>query len=319
MLTDPASRREWLASAAAVLGAGLAAAAEPAPKSPTSPKEEPFGYCLNTSTIDGQKLTLTEKIEVAIKAGYSALEPWVRELEAHIKAGGNLKELGKRLADDGVKVESAIGFFEWVVDDDERRRKALEDAKHAMDLVQQIGGKRIAAPPFGATNQTDLSLPRAAERYRALLEIGDKIGVVPELELWGFSKALSRLGEVAYVAIESGHPKACILLDVYHLYKGGSDFHGIGLLSGTGLPVLHFNDYPATPPRTAITDAQRVYPGDGVAPLKEILRTLHSIGFRGMLSLELFNRDYWSQDALVVARTGLEKMRTAVRESLKAD
>jgi len=32
-----------------------------------------------------------------------------------------------------------------------------------------------------------------------------------------------------------------------------------------------------------------------------------------MLSLELFNRDYWSQDPLQVARTGLEKMRTLVR------
>jgi sugar phosphate isomerase/epimerase len=319
MFTDPASRRQWLASAAAVLGAGLAAAAEPAPQSAPSSKEEPFGYCLNTSTIDGQKLTLAEKIEVTVKAGYNGLEPWVREMEAHVKAGGNLKDVGKRLTDDGVKVESAIGFFEWVVDDDERRRKALEDAKHAMDLVQQIGGKRIAAPPFGATNQTDLSLPRAAERYRALLEVGDKIGVVPEVELWGFSKALSRLSEVAYVAIESGHPRACILLDVYHIYKGGSDFHGLAYLNGAALPVLHFNDYPATPPRASIADAQRVYPGDGVAPLKEILRTLHRIGFRGMLSLELFNRDYWNQDALVVARTGLEKMRTAVRESLKAD
>src|SRR5207247_2323900 len=63
MLTDPASRREWLASAAAVLGAGLAAAAEPAPKSSPAPRDEPFGFCLNTSTIDGQKLTLAEKIE----------------------------------------------------------------------------------------------------------------------------------------------------------------------------------------------------------------------------------------------------------------
>jgi 2-keto-myo-inositol isomerase len=316
MLTDPASRREWLASAAAVLGAGLAVAAEPAPKSPTAARDEPFGFCLNTSTIDGQKLTLAEKIEVAVKAGYNGLEPWVRELEAHVKAGGNPKDLGKRLADDGVKVESSIGFFEWVVDDDERRRKALEDARRAMDLVQQIGGKRLAAPPAGATNQTDLSLPRAAERYRALLDIGDKIGVVPEVELWGFSKALSRLGEVAYVAIESGHPKACILLDVYHLYKGGSDFHGLALLNGAALPVLHFNDYPATPARAAITDAQRVYPGDGVAPLKEVLRDLRAVGYRGVLSLELFNRDYWNQDAVVVARTGLEKMQALVRGSL---
>ena len=56
-------------------------------------------------------------------------------------------------------------------------------------------------------------------------------------------------------------------------------------------------------------------PGDGVAPLKEILRELRRIGYRGVLSLELFNRDYWKQDALTVARTGLEKMKAVVRAS----
>jgi 2-keto-myo-inositol isomerase len=186
-----------------------------------------------------------------------------------------------------------------------------------MDLVRQIGGKRIAAPPTGATKQTDLNLHKAAERYRALLELGDQMGVVPEVELWGFSKSLGRLGEVAMVAIESGHPKACLLLDVYHLYKGGSDFNSIKLLNGAAIPVIHFNDYPAQPPRAEITDAHRIYPGDGVAPLKVLLRDLHAIGFRGMLSLELFNKEYWMQDGLTVARTGLEKMRAVVRSSLQ--
>jgi sugar phosphate isomerase/epimerase len=76
------------------------------------------------------------------------------------------------------------------------------------------------------------------------------------------------------------------------------------------------NDYPAAPPRPEITDAHRVYPGDGVAPLKAILGTLAAIGFRGTLSLELFNRDYWQQDPLEVARRGLAKMRRAVEAVL---
>src|SRR2546421_8392592 len=37
---------------------------------------EPFGYCLNTSTIRGQNLPLAEEIEIASKAGFSAIEPW---------------------------------------------------------------------------------------------------------------------------------------------------------------------------------------------------------------------------------------------------
>jgi 2-keto-myo-inositol isomerase len=53
-----------------------------------------------------------------------------------------------------------------------------------------------------------------------------------------------------------------------------------------------------------------------VAPLTEILADLQAIGFCGVLSLELFNREYWKQDPLWVAKTGLEKMRTVVRKAL---
>src|SRR5207244_3562993 len=153
--------------------------------------------------------------------------------------------------------------------------------------------------------------------YRALLELGEKMGVVPQAEVWGPSKTLGRLSEAVMIAVESGHPQACILADVYHLYKGGSNLAGLRLLAGSSMHVLHFNDYPANPPRSDITDAARIYPGDGVAPLKDLLRELQRIGYRGVLSLELFNRDYWKQDALTVARTGLEKMRKVVRASLE--
>lgn len=309
-MSHPLSRRQWLTHTPALLG-GLALA----PAAGAEPPKEPFRLGLNTSTISGQKLDLVEIVEIAAKVGYQALEPWTRELEQHVKNGGSLKDLGKRIRDRGLSVESVIGFFEWIVDDDEKRKKGLEQARRDLDLVQQLGGKRLAAPPVGATKQTDLNLCKAAERYRALLELGDKVGVVPQVELWGFSKALSRLGEVAFVAVESGHPQACILLDVYHLYKGGSNPTGLCVLNGSALHVLHFNDYPAQPAREDITDAQRIYPGDGVAPLKDVLRQLRRIGFQGVLSLELFNRDYWKQDAMTVAQTGLEKMRAVVRAS----
>jgi hypothetical protein len=50
-----------------------------------------------------------------------------------------------------------------------------------------------------------------------------------------------------------------------------------------------------------------------VAPLT---RDLRRIGCRGVLPLELFNREYWKQDALKVAQTGLGKMRAVVRASV---
>jgi sugar phosphate isomerase/epimerase len=291
-------------------------AATAAEQSSSPSEKEPFRYCLNLSTIRGQELSLVEEIEVAAKAGYQAVEPWMNKIDGYVKEGGTLRDLGKRIADLGLTVESAIGFAEWIVDDDARRARGLEQAKRDMATLREIGGKRIAAPPAGATEQADLDLFRAAERYAALVDLGEKMDVVPQVEVWGFSKCLSRLGETCFVAIESGRAKACILPDVYHIFKGGSDFAGLNLLSGHSVHVFHVNDYPAEPPRATIRDSHRVYPGDGIAPLTEILRTLRANGFHGHLSLELFNPQYWKQDALQVARTGLEKTRNAVARAM---
>jgi 2-keto-myo-inositol isomerase len=275
-----------------------------------------FHYCFNTSTIRGQKLSLIEEIDIAAKAGYKAIEPWINEIEAYVHSGGSLPDLKKRIADCGLTVASAIGFAEWVVDDEARRTKGLERARHDMELVQQIGGTRIAAPAAGATEVVQTDYLKVTERYRALLAIGDHFGIVPQVEVWGFSKTLTRLGQAVMVAIESGHPQACVLPDVYHLYKGGSQFTGLTLLSSTAVHVFHMNDYPANPPRANIKDSDRVYPGDGIAPLSDVIRALRTIGYNGYLSIELFNPTYWRQDPFEVARTALQKMKAVVERAM---
>lgn len=314
------SRRQLLAATGAAIGAtvttGCTASASVKANTTDSDRKAPFRYCFNTSTIRGQKLSLDKEIETAARAGYNAIEPWVDNIKNYTRDGGNLKDLRKRIADLGLTVESAISFFNWIVDDDSQRARGLEQAKRDMDILAQIGGKRIAAPPAGATRRAGLDLLKAAERYRVLLELGEQLGVVPQVEIWGPSKNLHRLGQSMFVVLESGHPNACLLPDVYHIYKGGSDFTGLKLLSAQAIHVFHLNDYPADPPRDRIGDRDRVMPGDGIAPLTQIIRDLHANGSRAVLSLELFNPNYWKQDPLTVAKTGLAKMKTEVRKAL---
>jgi sugar phosphate isomerase/epimerase len=304
-------RRGFLGTAAAV-AASAAFNAPPASAAESSPPR--FRYCLNTGTIRGHNLRLEQEVDLIAAAGYDGIEPWIGEIETYVKNGGSLPDLRKRIADRGLAVESAIGFAQWVAADEAQRQAGLEQAKRDMDLVRQIGGTRIAAPPAGGT-QAKIDLLQIAERYATLLAVGTEIGVTPQLEVWGFSENLARLGEAVCVAIESGHKDACLLPDVYHVYKGGSDFAGFKLVAGTSMHCFHMNDYPADPPRETIADKDRVYPGDGIAPLDEILQTIAATGFTGALSLELFNRDYWAQDAALVLRTGLEKMRASVAKA----
>ena len=50
-----------------------------------------FVYCLNTSTI--RPTPLLEKIRVAGRAGYQAIEPWNDEIDEYLKQGGTIAEL----------------------------------------------------------------------------------------------------------------------------------------------------------------------------------------------------------------------------------
>ncbi len=312
------SRRDFLAASASLAGAGVCGSTVKAASAASDKSSPGFRYCLNFATLQGYKSGLVEMVEVAAQAGYHAIEPWVSGLHAYADHAGSLPDLRRRIADLGLTVESAIAFPQWIVDDPRQRAIGMEQAKRDMDAVARIGGKHIAAPPAGANNGAEIGLLEIAHRYRALLELGDQMGVVPELEFWGNSANVRQLAQAAFVAVEVDHPKACVLADVFHLYKGQSGFLGLRLLSSQAVQVVHMNDYPASPPRETITDRDRVYPGDGVAPMKQILRDLHRINPSTVLSLELFNPAYWRGNPLETARTGLSKMQQAVRSAFAA-
>ncbi len=315
------SRREVLAGAAAAVGAAAATsvatdAQAPGPTaSRTRPANEPFGYCLNTSTIRGNNLDIAAEIAAASKAGFHAIEPWLTEIDKYTSGGGTLKDLGKRIADAGLTVENAIAFTSFLDDDDTRRAASMEALKVNMDKIAQIGGKRIAAPP-GNNRAASVTLDNAARYYREALEMGEKMGVQPLLELWGTHPLLGPLSHGIYVTVAAGRADASLLLDVFHLYKSGTPFTSLRQINGASLHVMHLNDYPQAADSSTLNDGNRVYPGDGVAPFRQILRDMRDNGFRGYLSLELFNKEYWGKSADENLRTAMEKIRATVRSAM---
>ncbi|SDL51989.1 sugar phosphate isomerase/epimerase family protein [Siphonobacter aquaeclarae] len=268
-----------------------------------------FTYCLNMSTLRGHKLGFRKELETASKAGFRSVEIWVDTLQEYVKSGNSVADARRLAGDLGITLENAIGFAPWIVPDAAARAKGVEQLKQEMELLHGAGCRRIATPPAGATTGERLDLYEVADRYHHILELGIQTGVIPQLELWGFSKNLSKLGEVLFVAAQSGLPQARILLDVYHLYKGGSGNATLPLAGTAGIEIFHVNDYPGTIPVDKIGDGDRVYPGDGVAPIKDILRTIRKADHPIVLSLEVFNKTYWAQDALAVAKTGLAKLK----------
>ena len=272
-------------------------------------KESAFRFSLNTSTIRGQKPGLLKYIDIASKAGYDGIELWVEDVKQYLESGNSVQSLKKYLSDSGLKVENAIGFAPWLLG-----KQGFDQMKTEMEMMASIGCTRIAAPAAGVPYDQPFDLLEAGHKYKALIELGRQTGVMPILEFWGGSKGLYHLGQAMMVAAVANDPDAKILADVFHLFLGNSGFDSIKMLSGNVIEVFHMNDYVATIPREQQKDSDRVYPGDGVAPMKQILTDLKNMGGPKVLSLELFNETYWKQDPLLVAQTGLKKMKELVSE-----
>jgi len=306
------SRRNLLLASGAAALASLTGTTSAAEK----PKRTPFRTSLNFATLLGFNLPLDEEIDIAAKAGYKGIEPWEMRIQQFVEKGGNLADIRKRIDDYGLTVEGMVTFFAWAVDDEAARSAGIEQMKRAMDWANQIGSPSVAATASGITNVRVDDFRLLGDRYRALLEIGDTTGVYPILEIWGAVQSINSLADAVAIAAWSGHPKAGLLLDAYHMYRGSSPFEGLSLLNGRSVVMFHMNDYPADPPRESLADRHRIYCGDGIAPLPKIIRTLRDIGYDGAMSFEVFNPTYWeTNDPFLVAKTGLEKLNAAIEES----
>jgi sugar phosphate isomerase/epimerase len=294
----------------AAAGVALTQQADAALHGPAVRRTPAYTLCLNMATIRGHKLGFVKELETASAAGFSAVEIWIDSLQDYLSHGGTISEAKKRLNDLGLIVEDLISFNKWIVDDGAVRKNGLEQMKRDMEMMAILDCKRIAATGMGASNTTVPDLDVIAERYHTVLELGDQTGVVPQLEMWGFQKNLSNVAEVIYIAMKSGHPAARVLLDVFHLYKGNTSMDTLPLMNPNAADILHMNDYPATLSSAIIEDKDRIYPGDGAAPLKKTLQILLKNREKPLvLSTELFNAAYYAQDALTVAKTALAKMK----------
>lgn len=265
-----------------------------------------FLDCLNTSTI--RPTPLLEKIDLAGQAGYVAIEPWNDEITAYLDQGGSLGELRRALDGAGLKVVSVIALHGWMTSEGVEHQRALEDCRRRMSQAAELGSPQIVASP----PQQVVDLDRAGERFAELMEIGAGIGVLPSMEFLGFVEGVKDVASAWTIAAGSGHPRATVVADVFHMIRGGGSVDDLLQLPGDRLACFHINDLPGQPDPLTQKDEDRVMVGDGIADLPRVIANLRTIGYRGPLSLELFNRRLWSQDPLQVIRRGRERIQALV-------
>jgi sugar phosphate isomerase/epimerase len=249
-----------------------------------------------------------QKIELAGKAGYSAIEPWNDEITAYLEQGGTMAELKRALQGAGLKVVSVIALHGWMTSQGSDYERALDECRRRMGQAADLGSPYIVASP----PQEVVDLNQAAERFAELLAIGTQMGVSPSMEFLGFVDGVKNVASAWAIASGAGHPSSTVVADVFHMVRGGGSVDDLLQIPGDRLACFHINDLPPVPDPLTQKDEDRVMVGEGIADLPRVIANLRTIGYHGPLSLELFNRQLWSKDPLAVVREGLDRIRTLV-------
>lgn len=176
-------------------------------------------------------------------------------------------------------------------------REAVAEMRHAIELAQGIGAQSLIV----ITGSLAGHIRSHARRLliEALQEVLDqaaqshvRLALQPMHPLfeneWTF---LTSLDEALQVITRFNHPQLGLAFGTYHLWGEDRLLQRIPELV-KHLAVVQLSDW-RDPPRC---DNDRLLPGDGTIPLREIVCALEAGGYAGLYEMELWSRDLWKRD-----------------------
>jgi sugar phosphate isomerase/epimerase len=289
------SRRDFLAAAAAVpVLLGEAAEAQNRPQGVGNG----MFVCMHGVTSD--RFDFRAQMEGWAKAGIRAVEPSLPKVREFAEKNGGPMAARRLLDDLGLRAVSSSNQL-GLPEPGASRIKSLEELKWKVELAQAIGCDRIVAPSAGAGQYTEDDFKLGAEHLREAGEIGRPFGVTVMLEFARTSRFAGSLPTALKMVRDANHPNVRVMLDTYHFWGGISKFEDLELLRDNELHHLHFEDVPDTPPREIQGQPHRVFPGEGIAPLRRIVEVLKKKGYRGPASFESFTPQVQQTDPYEVA------------------
>ncbi len=256
------------------------------------------------------KTDLSGDIRAASLAGYDLIELWAKKMEAYL-LDHSLDDLRTLLTESHVK-PLAINSVEFVT------FNAPWEKANTMNLIARYArmADHLSCPfivlvpsprPEGATHKDVLD-----ESVKVLLEISDRFKdhrVRFAFEFLGFRWcSVSTMEEDFAIVKAVNRENIGMVLDTFHFYAGGSSVGAIRNVDPEKIFILHMNDAEDLP-KSELQDAHRLFPGEGVIPLGEMVAGLKNIHYDGPVSLEMFRPAYWSLPPEEVARKGFDAIR----------
>ncbi len=245
---------------------------------------------------------LETDIKAASEAGYDLIEIWAAKLRKFLET--NTVEDLKSLLNEHTLMPYSINSIEHITF---RTQEDYEDIKAECKELCEIGGK-IGSPyvvvvpgklPENATKEQIID--ESVKVLNELADIAEQHNVGLAFEFLGQTDCSVQTLDLCNEIVEKvNRPNVGNVIDTFHFYAGNSSFEAIENLNPEKLFIFHINDAENLP-KEELTDAHRLYPGEGILPIKDIKAKFDQIGYDRMVSIEIFRPEYWNQDPFQVA------------------
>jgi 2-keto-myo-inositol isomerase len=268
---------------------------------------------LNGATI--MPSPIEDDIDIASECGYAALEVWAAKLDNYVAQELPLGALTDRMDERGI-VPWCVNSIENITPRDALERgDLLRELRQRVEMARTLRAPSIVVVP-GMVDEPvrrNAMVADAVDVLRAMSELAGDVSlafeflgkpgcVVPTLDM-----AIEIVGRV-----DRGN--VGLVIDTFHFHAGGSSLRDVESVPLDKLLVVHLNGCEDMP-KNELTDAHRLYPGEGVTPIVPILERLHLRGFDGVASVEIFRPEYWERDAREVARAAYDGARRVLGDA----
>lgn len=256
---------------------------------------------LNGATT--MRVDLKTDIRAASAAGFDLIEIWASKMREFLKTH-SIEDLKNLLAENNIEPYSINSIEHITFRNAEDYAKIKAETEEFSGIAGEINCPYVVVVPGKLPENAgeEEIIEESVKVLNELADIAEKYGVGLAFEFLGQADCSVQTLDLDKKIIEKVNRKNVgLVIDTFHFYAGNSTLEAIETLDPEKLFVFHINDAEDLP-KTDLTDAHRLYPGEGILPIKEIKKRFDKIGYDRMVSIEIFRPEYWNQDPFEVAR-----------------
>jgi sugar phosphate isomerase/epimerase len=252
-------------------------------------------------------LDVRERISAVAEAGYTGFGLTREDLVVARDTIG-LPAVATCLREHGIVTVQLERLSDWWATG-ERRRAADQARADLFNACPVLGvdNIKVGADDDGAP----IGYKQFCEEFDALADDAARVGVKIGFENTPFSYRIRTTEEAIKLVTDVANPNAGVVLDIWHAYRGGTDYRVItDTLPREHLFGVELDDGDAAPVGTLLEDTfdNRRICGEGVFDVPGFINAVRELGWTGPWGVEdmsVTSRSLPLPDALVRARDGV--------------